>query len=1523
MINLRISVVLLLCTVAITNGFADPPPNLRDGNLVAWCIVPFDAKDRSPAQRAAMVRRLGLQRVAYDWREKHVASFEDEILQYKKQGIEYFAFWGHHDEAFRLFEKYGMHPQIWNTLGSPAGETQADRVKAAAMQLMPLVEQTQKLGSKLGLYNHGGWGGEPENMIAVCEYLRKHHGASHVGIVYNLHHGHQHIDDFADVLAKLKPYLLCLNLNGMTRDGEARGQKILPLGEGEFDVQLITALRDSGYDGPVGIIGHTQDDVEMRLRDNLDGLHWILPQIDGDPAGPKPTLRTFSPQQAPLQPSPQTTGTLLENRPEFRRPPITVECRVTLPDANGYNILVASDTKQSGQHWEIFSNNGNGFFTAYMPGMQPDHVRSSAMICDGNPHTVAMIYEPERVRLFVDGKTVADQQVQSLNRDPVAGGLGIGRLVEGGIGSRGKIQWVRISRGAIENPAQAPVKPETIESTLLRWQRDEPSVPEKSQSSLSPRGDPQNQTALAQPRDYSPQLVSDLVSRANRDGDLHRGLLTFADANSACISCHRIGQHGGTVGPDLTEIGKQRKQAELVESVLWPKRHIKPEYVGHLVVDESGRTYQGYLVSRDDQQLLLREPTSNQSIEILIDEIAMQREVGTLMPDNLTGAMSDEQLSGLLRFLFTLGTDESIAGAEMATLLSHATAHVHGPAKFPYDRQPLNPKQWPSWQHPVNRDRVYDFYTKQAAYFSAMTTAPSLLAEYPGLDGGELGHWGNQNEETWANDRWNQTELGSLMCGVFRGGGVTVPRGVCVRLGGEQELATCFNPETLKYEAVWSDGFIKFSSHRHGFLDGIRMVGKPIDSSGDSLTNTEPNQEPFQYLGFYRHGNQVVFSYRIGTQEYLDAPSLREGHLTRLVAPAEEHPMRETLRNPPAQWPQQIETPIRFGEANESAYAMDHIGLPYDNPWNALIYCGGHAFLADGSALVCTMQGDVWHVSGFQYPSQTATWRRFASGLHHPLGMVVDDDGIFVLCRDQITRLHDMNSDGEADFYECFSNAFETSPAGHDFICGLQRDDEGYFYIASGNQGLVRISPDGQNADVVATGFRNPDGLGILPDGTVTVPCSEGGWTPASMICAVAPRSMSDEQPNVESVVPHFGYRGPRNNQRPELPLAYLPRGLDNSSGGQVYVSSNSWGPLKGQLVHLSFGAGNHFLVLRDEVNGQLQGAVVPLAGEFLSGAHRGRFHPTDGQLYVTGMQGWGTYTPDDGCFDRVRFRGGKVQVPTGFHVHENGVAITFSLPLDDVTAANAANHFAQAWNYRYGPGYGSPEFSANHRGMLGHDVMPIRSAHVTLDGRTLFVEIPDIQPVNQLHLRVESSPKRFHDLFVTVHELDQPFTDLPNYTATGKTINQHPMVSDLAMATRSIPNPARQSIDGARPVTIETGTNLSYATRSFRVRAGEPVALTLSNPDVVPHNWALAKPGTLDRVGVLADRSISDPEAALRHYIPSTSDVLAYTNVVLPGEDFTIYFHAPSQPGHYPYLCTFPGHWKVMNGMMIVEPTP
>jgi azurin len=87
-----------------------------------------------------------------------------------------------------------------------------------------------------------------------------------------------------------------------------------------------------------------------------------------------------------------------------------------------------------------------------------------------------------------------------------------------------------------------------------------------------------------------------------------------------------------------------------------------------------------------------------------------------------------------------------------------------------------------------------------------------------------------------------------------------------------------------------------------------------------------------------------------------------------------------------------------------------------------------------------------------------------------------------------------------------------------------------------------------------------------------------------------------------------------------------------------------------------------------------------------------------------------------------------------------------------------------------------------------------------------------------------------------------------------------------------------------------------------------------------VPHNWVLVKPAALATVGDLANKLIADPEAVLRHYVPETADVIVYTDIVPPQQSHEIWFDAPREKGRYPYLCTFPGHWMVMNGELVVE---
>ena len=250
-------------------------------NLVAWCIVPFDTVKRGPQQRAEMLQKLGIRKFAYDWRQEHVPSFEKEIVEIKKHSIEYFAFWDFHPAIVPLLGKYHVSPQFWVIVPSPPGANEDEKADAAARQLRPLVEKTRGLGGKLGLYNHGGWGGEPASMVAVAKRLRQDGKNDHVGIVYNFHHGHGHIKDFATGLAAMQPYLLCINLNGMNDKAQPM---ILPIGSGQHEQKMMEAIKRSGYAGPIGILGHRETmDAEISLRQNLDGMKKVLKQM-GDEA---------------------------------------------------------------------------------------------------------------------------------------------------------------------------------------------------------------------------------------------------------------------------------------------------------------------------------------------------------------------------------------------------------------------------------------------------------------------------------------------------------------------------------------------------------------------------------------------------------------------------------------------------------------------------------------------------------------------------------------------------------------------------------------------------------------------------------------------------------------------------------------------------------------------------------------------------------------------------------------------------------------------------------------------------------------------------------------------------------------------------------------------------------------------------------------------------------------------------------------------------------------------------------------
>lgn len=490
---LRFALCLLLLLLALPPSSALCAQSydlLAKSNLVAWCIVPFDGKKRGPEERAAMLEEIQVKRLAYDYRREHIPTFDAELKALARHNIELTAWWFPgtlNEEALLILDvlkRHGVKTQLWISGGGKPTRTEAEqkaRVAAEAARIKPLAEAAAAQGCTVGLYNHGGWFGEPENQIAIIKHLREQ-GIQNVGIVYNQHHGHPHLERFAELLAIMKPYLLALNLNGMTRNGDRIGKKILPIGQGDLDVSLLRVIQQSGWQGPVGILNHTSEDARARLLDNLEGLEWVRDQMDGKRASPRPVPRSWSPPPDKVS-LPVTGGSLsfhpdwgnalrggavVEGSDGYRALPLSVECRARLDSRGGFNILVASDPKSSADHWELYSYAGSGVLSLYMPG-RGGEFKSSRNICDRRWHYLSAIIESNRVRLYVDGKLVHDATAKPRSGQSAPGGLAFGRLVEGGIGCDGLIDDVRLSRGvrSIEGIPDRPLGSD--DRTLGLW----------------------------------------------------------------------------------------------------------------------------------------------------------------------------------------------------------------------------------------------------------------------------------------------------------------------------------------------------------------------------------------------------------------------------------------------------------------------------------------------------------------------------------------------------------------------------------------------------------------------------------------------------------------------------------------------------------------------------------------------------------------------------------------------------------------------------------------------------------------------------------------------------------------------------------------------------------------------------------------------------------------------------------------------------------------------------------------------
>jgi putative heme-binding domain-containing protein len=124
---------------------------------------------------------------------------------------------------------------------------------------------------------------------------------------------------------------------------------------------------------------------------------------------------------------------------------------------------------------------------------------------------------------------------------------------------------------------------------------------------------------------------------------------------------------------------------------------------------------------------------------------------------------------------------------------------------------------------------------------------------------------------------------------------------------------------------------------------------------------------------------------------------------------------------------------------------------------------------------------------------------------------------------------------------------------------------------------------------------------------------------------------------------------------------------------------------------------------------------------------------------------------------------------------------------------------------------------------------------------------------------------------------------------------------------------------------TIAIGTvveRMIYDKERVVVEAGKPIEFRFANTDNMPHNFVILKPGALEEVGLKSDAEAQDPDARERSFVPKSDKILLASKLIGPGESQSLSFEVPNEPGMYPYVCTYPGHWRRMFGVLVVVPS-
>lgn len=638
------------------------------------------------------------------------------------------------------------------------------------------------------------------------------------------------------------------------------------------------------------------------------------------------------------------------------------------------------------------------------------------------------------------------------------------------------------------------------------------------------------------------------------------------------------------------------------------------------------------------------------------------------------------------------------------------------------------------------------------------------------------------------------------------------------------------------------------------------------------------------------------------------------------------------------------------GQTENDYYRLSTVPIPE----NVVLEVGGLESLPDGRLAVATRRGDVWLIENpAGLNGGRANFTRFAQGLHEALGLSYRDGALYTAQRSELTRLRDTDGDGVADRYETvyswplsgnyheYSFGPVFSPQG-DMIVTLNLAWVGYGDSFVKWRGwMLRVGTDGTMTPFAA-GFRSPSSFGYNLEGDLFYAENQGDWVGSGGISHVEKGDFMGNPMGLKwssepgspltlqkSDIPDTGepkFEVAKRVPHLKTPAVWFPHGILGISTSAILVDSTrgAFGPFAGQLFVGDEGQSKIMRVYLEKVNGVYQGIVFPFREGFASGVFR-EVWGKDGSMYVgQTSRGWAATGKASFGLQRLVWTGRTPFEAQRVEARPDGFELTFTSPVDRVSAADVASYSVNSFIYKYHHIYGSP--------VINQAANVIRAAVVSPDGFHVRLVVDSLREgyvheIKMTGVRSNAGAPLLHDFgYYTLNRipagarltLATPPVAPPVAAPTRPVVSTQPprAVSNAIKRRTTMPASWNGKVD--QTVSVQALEGLKFDLAAFDVAPGAHVKVELANVSDMLHNLVIVKPGSAARV---ADASLKlGLDGMQMFFVPRTDDVLFHTALLEPKKSEAIYFEAPSVPGEYTYLCSFPGHGLVMQGTMRVR---